>query len=179
MRTRQTLVYGIGAALLAGLAHGVLAQDAPTYYHFEVIMFTQPQSYSDEVFDLESIEPSDMRSGPYKYSTRAASKLRQTADKLAASGRFVPFYHKAWSQAGVERRKAPVVPVSDSYDNVTVDGAFRVHRDRYLYFEIDLVLDDAGGERVQIKQTRKMRSKQLHYIDHPHIGILAIAYPLS
>ena len=57
-------------------------------------------------------------------------------------------------------------------------------RGRYLHLTLDLVLDGAGepGEPPQqyvLRQTRRMRSNERHYIDSPKFGVIAVITPVG
>jgi len=60
-----------------------------------------------------------------------------------------------------------------------VEGVVKVDRSRYLHLQPDLLLS-SGAEQPQyrLQQSRRMKSKELHYLDHPRFGILAIIRPL-
>lgn len=76
-----------------------------------------------------------------------------------------------------------------------VDGTVRVVLGRYLHFYTDLAYrlpinisveseeNPLGRERIladfEVKSHRKMRSKELHYIDHPLLGILVEIRPVE
>jgi hypothetical protein len=51
-------------------------------------------------------------------------------------------------------------------------------RGRYLHLTLDLALQPAGSsERYILRQTRRMRSTERHYIDHPKFGVIAVITP--
>ena len=80
--------------------------------------------------------------------------------------------------------KAPIKPSQDW----TIDGLFNVHLNHYLYITADLNIADmslaeqaskslAKGEPVPIKsirfsQNKRVISKEIHYFDHPYIGMI-------
>ncbi len=81
------------------------------------------------------------------------------------------------------------VPASDSG---AVDGIVRVHRSRYLHVLVDLLYTrpaepGAGAADtladvpkpvlVRMTQTRRMRSRELYYYDHPLFGVLVKIIP--
>ena len=57
----------------------------------------------------------------------------------------------------------------------------RLHRSRYLHVEPDLwfMSNAADGQPywVRINQNRRMRSEELHYLDHPLFGLLVRLTP--
>ena len=58
-------------------------------------------------------------------------------------------------------------------------GLVRVTRGRYLHFETDLVVDTGAEGPVRTNQSRRMRSDEVHYIDHPRLGILVRIDPYT
>lgn len=80
--------------------------------------------------------------------------------------------------------KAPLKPAQDW----TIDGLFNVHLNHYLYITVDLNIANmslaeqaskslAKGEPVPIKsirfsQNKRVISKEIHYFDHPYIGMI-------
>ena len=90
-----------------------------------------------------------------------------------------------------EAEQNPGLP--DQTDQARLEGRLKVSLKRYLHLDIDLVvrklMQDAGtsnqnnwrdsfislGPRYQafrVQSHRRMRSGKLHFIDHPHIGLL-------
>jgi len=52
----------------------------------------------------------------------------------------------------------------------------RMSRGRFLHLNVDLLVrTDSGSYRVRSR--RKMSANQLHYLDHPLVGILARVTP--
>ena len=61
-------------------------------------------------------------------------------------------------------------------DGTRLSGLIRVTRGRFLHLDTDLLLkgqDSVQSYRVQL--TRRMRSEELHYVDHPKLGIIVRA----
>ncbi len=81
--------------------------------------------------------------------------------------------------------------------NARLDGRITVSVDRYLHFKVDLLYDAAheevdqgslfsifnafGRERpphlFRMQQSRRLRSGELHYFDHPRFGMIALVTP--
>lgn len=75
----------------------------------------------------------------------------------------------------------------------SVSGKVKVTLGRYLHIYTDLLykkpasfqtpipvsLEDSRFSEFQIKSHRRMRSKELHYLDHPLLGILVMALPVE
>ena len=105
------------------------------------------------------------------------------------------------NQSAQSQTSGPVPPLaghtpvtSDNED--TFDGDIKLSVSRYLHADIDLIFQQPATEipannnesslatsqpvatrRFELRQTRRMRSKTLHYIDHPLYGVFLIITP--
>ncbi len=62
----------------------------------------------------------------------------------------------------------------------TVNGTIKVRLGRFLHMDAKLVFTDMEtGQGFRLSQNRKMRSRELHYIDNPRFGILTRILPLE
>lgn len=63
---------------------------------------------------------------------------------------------------------------------VTVSGTIKVRLGRFLHMDTLLVYTDKEtGQSYRLKQSRKMRSRELHYIDNPRFGLLTRILPIE
>jgi len=63
---------------------------------------------------------------------------------------------------------------------LTVSGTIKVRLGRFLHMDTLLVYTDAEtGASYRLKQSRKMRSRELHYIDNPRFGLLTRILPIE
>ncbi|WP_423186591.1 CsiV family protein [Alishewanella sp. d11] len=56
-----------------------------------------------------------------------------------------------------------------------LDGLFKLHLDHYLFVNTDFNLRRLVGESlhsINVKQSRRVISGEIHYLDHPHLGII-------
>lgn len=59
-----------------------------------------------------------------------------------------------------------------------LDGTVRVHLARYLHADVDLVYHHENAETpFRLSTSRRMRSGELHYLDHPVYGVLIKVVP--
>lgn len=66
-------------------------------------------------------------------------------------------------------QRQPVPP-----DQPLLDGTVSLSISQFPHLAVDLVyLDKDTGLPVQLRETRRMRSGELHYLDHPRFGVLA------
>ncbi|MET0014413.1 MAG: CsiV family protein [Sedimenticola sp.] len=123
---------------------------------------------------------------------RESHRLSADARRLKRSGdRLQPLVHLAWRQPGFPREMAlPVYLRSsarDIYDQPLLEGTVTISLGRYLHADLDLLLrqqspySSAGDSLLEQKMAghrfqahRKMRSGELHYLDHPLLGALIL-----
>ena len=130
----------------------------------------------------------------FRLVSRAALSLNDTWGALRRSARYRPILHAGWRLRGGPRsstRPARLTAhLGNDRDGPVVYGNVRVSLARYLQIELDLlytrpppVTDDAAAPadaiptRFRLIAERRMRSRELHYIDHPMFGVLVLVTP--
>ena len=122
---------------------------------------------------------------------RASLAYGGLVSRMARSGQFRPLVHMGWRQPGLSKTEAVPVKVSGassaSPEASEVRGTLRLYRTRYLHLEANLVLakpgaayaasNANGATRFLLRESRRMRSGELHYLDHPLFGMLVRATP--
>lgn len=64
--------------------------------------------------------------------------------------------------------------------STTVNGTLKVRLGRFLHLETHLVYTDAERQTsYTLYQSRRMRSRELHYVDNPRFGLLARIVPIE
>jgi hypothetical protein len=59
-------------------------------------------------------------------------------------------------------------------------GQIKITRGRFLHLDTDLMLrGSASNQTYRIRLNRRMRSNELHYVDHPKLGIIIRATPVA
>ncbi|MDG2276422.1 MAG: CsiV family protein [Pseudomonadales bacterium] len=109
-----------------------------------------------------------------------------------------PIFHKKWRQATPDRQNPVGLRVDAPESRPRLHGTIDVSVSRYLHFNADLwyTTSDLGQEPrvfsadgtslaatptvrfMHIAERRRLRSRELHYIDHPKIGIIVRIDPL-
>jgi len=131
------------------------------------------------------------------------NSLEKYISKLEKSNRYNVLTHKAWRQTGLDAESAIEIYI-DSSENITslnnthsnipanIKGTIKIILGRYLHIYTDMIYqrpdsstpnelsaDNKGYKEYLIKSHRRMRSNELHYIDHPLVGILVMAHPVE
>lgn len=107
---------------------------------------------------------------------------------LAAEADRIPEIIK---DTGVEPAGSTMVAVQQA---IRLDGTLRLILSRYLHLEADIIYRAAETRQedsfftlfrseqpeypgYRLKETRRMRSREMHYLDHPMFGIIALVTP--
>ena len=107
-------------------------------------------------------------------------KLTSIEDTLKRSRNYQPLAHFGWTQPGYARGELHYMPIDGLLPPSTgLTGQISLSRGRYLHLTLELAYDspEDGGSRMVLRQTRRMRSNERHYIDHPKFGVIAIITP--
>jgi hypothetical protein len=107
-------------------------------------------------------------------------KLTAIADTLKRSRNYQPLAHFGWTQPGFARGEPRYMSIDGIVPPSTgLSGQIALSRGRYLHLTLELTYDspEEGGDRMVLRQTRRMRSNERHYIDHPKFGVIAIITP--
>ena len=110
----------------------------------------------------------------------ARYKLTALEESLRRSRNYRPIAHFGWTQPGFPRNDARYFPINSLIpESSGVTGQIALSRGRYLHLTLDLLFEppDEPGQRFVLRQTRRMRSTERHYIDHPKFGVIAVITP--
>ncbi|MGB5614584.1 MAG: CsiV family protein, partial [Sedimenticolaceae bacterium] len=173
MKTKRTRYPLFGLLLLGLLAAGPLAADG-NVYDIEIVVFERPGGGGGEFWPADPGMP-DRGAALGRLEDRAVAgkSLGPMAYSLKKKGMII-HDHLAWRQKPGGRNSDTWYWMGDG----RLSGLIRVTRGRYLHLDTDLVLIDSNtGQPYRIKLHRRMRSDELHYVDHPRLGILIRARP--
>jgi hypothetical protein len=171
------------------------APAAAAQYDLELIVFTQPQQLAgNESPPALSPQPPPLPLDlPITLLPADDYRLHGPAQAIRQDARYRLLLHAAWRQEGLEKNRAFAVPVhrlAGADAAPQLQGTVQLILSRYLHLEAHLQFDpeatidgdafDLGllNRRVyQMDETRRMRSRELHYLDHPKFGLLILIMP--
>jgi hypothetical protein len=187
------------ATALMGLSGAAMAQTTPIVYDVELIIFQNmqsngtPEDWSLEEQMAQSEKPvltaedeAPVTDAPGEADTglerkplaREQFKMTALAAQLQRSRAYKPLAHFGWSQVGTPLNATTPLPLGDLLPAGAVTGSAALALGRYLHLTLDLTFQPEGGtQRYVLRQTRRMRSKERHYIDHPQFGVIALVTP--
>ena len=118
-------------------------------------------------------------------------RLNGISNGLRQSSAYAVVFHKAWRQPAYDNARAVGYPVYTAAGNGrNIEGTVRLTRERFLHMDTDLLMmsEDSRNDVVDInapytapvyalREKRRIRSRVLHYFDHPHFGMIATVTP--
>lgn len=153
---------------------------AGPWYTVELLFFASEDVTSRQSQSLRSRQPlpDTTLATPLSLGSDQVQSLGPDSHNLAGvwqelrvSGQYRPLRHVAWRQVGTSSSRAPVVRLGDD-PAATVYGTVKMVRTRFLHLHLDLLVDDGEGQYL-VRERRKMSPGELHYFDHPSVGVLA------
>lgn len=119
---------------------------------------------------------------PRLYSAVPANKLRlkKEVQKIADNPAYTLLAHYGWYQEEGKSRLLRFEGFDEESQalpdtTIDLDGTIRVSKGRYYYVSLDLLLPP----HFALKETRRVRKDEIHYIDHPAFGLLVLVHPLK
>lgn len=171
--------------LLMAAAVPAPAQET-TWYKIEMILFTELDSSGGEAefWPDDPGQPPVLDAVPLSLGGPRVQALDPTAYRLSGiwsalkrSRDYRPVRHLAWQQPGLPARSAPLVAIGEGPE-APIQGTAKVSVSRFLHLNLDLLLRQ-GGRSYRMTASRRMRSSELHYLDHPLFGALVLITPLT
>lgn len=127
--------------------------------------------------DAEAVDPAASEA-PFPKLAADRLKLNAIYDTLKRSRAYQPLAHLGWTQPATDRASTHFVSLNALGLDDGVAGRAALARGRFLHLTLDLTLQIPGDDtRYVLKQTRRMRSTEMHYIDHPRFGVVALITP--
>ncbi len=201
MTTRTGFLRAVTAILGLALAQASAQEAAPIVYDVELVVFRNldgnatPEDWALEAREGEKEVPltvqdaeeapviavplgTGMSSSGRQALSRDRYRLTNIAASLQRSRGYRTVAHFGWSQVGSPLNAAVAEPIDSLVPPGTVSGSAALARGRYLHLTLDLDFEpEPGGQRYVLRQTRRMRSTERHYFDHPHFGVIALVTP--
>ena len=133
-----------------------------------------------------------LQQNSYRWLDASALQLQAEARRIRRAPNLQVIWHGRWMQPTPARDAGEplllqVGPQSNSLH--ALEGTLQITLGRYLHFQAELWHPAQGppasesGEQgafpyVTLNQSRTMRSGELHYLDHPEIGVLVRIDPV-
>ncbi len=167
--------------ILLFLLFSVPAVAGDKTYDVELILFERSGGGNQEAWpanpgspDMQNTRSLEKGTGPFSVQPTSEWRLKNEAARLRATGGMTPLIHLAWRQPVASDKDAETIRLRSSSAG-KLEGTVKVSLGRYLHVDLDLLLD----QRYRLQTHRRMRSGELHYIDHPLMGALVLISPVD
>jgi len=137
----------------------------------------------DEPEPFSASTPAPTTTSSFPALAPARFKLTGIYDTLRRSRNYQPLAHFGWTQPGFPRDDAKYLTINSMVPAGSgIVGQVALSRGRYLHLTVDLVYDAPGAageptQRFVLRQSRRMRSNERHYLDSPRFGVIAVITP--
>lgn len=138
---------------------------------------------------------SQLEGRSYKFEPSSTFLLASEDGRLQRSNVYRVVFHRAWIQPVPDRDqlRPMLIQIRERPDAAPrIEGILGITRGRYLHLDTRLwyavdttstaSADPAiveGPAYMELREQRRMRSGELHYLDHPKLGVLARVDPIQ
>lgn len=177
-------------------------KEAPPTYNIEVIVFetlaqaSWTEEYWPELNELPSLDNATTFLETDKEPLMLTLSEKTMANKVWALNKkgYRVLFHQAWTQLGLPDKNAQQILIdSDTKYGSSLLGTVRFYKTRFAHVDFDLVIEKLIPHKVasyfsqrqkmppetlpnhwrfNLKESRKLNSGDLHYLDHPMFGVL-------
>jgi hypothetical protein len=178
----------------------VFRQPEPTGSDTELHPLDPPAPQASQVVSLR--QPQAGTGQPYTMLGSGDLKLGSVYKSLQDSQRYEPLLHIGWRQPGLAGNQTASVALPPNWQpwadgaRPPLYGLVRFQQDRFLHVAVDLryyqpssetVVTAGGGAASDAmpaptyvhQQSRRIRTGELHYLDHPTLGVIVQVRPLA
>lgn len=166
-------------------------------------------SYNDMLNNTKEVKPKSVKPDPhYKQIEWKGAKLASNLERLQKNSNFRVLVNKRWKQTGLDREHAFNIALNSSgleseaetatsepaetiqINESFIKGNVKLIMSRYLHFNVNLQyirpqtvqigeITEIQNMVLPVVNERRMRSKEVHYIDHPLVGVVVLATPFK
>ena len=156
---------------------------------------------------VDTMIPGLDQAKPVADSNDATTDIGKAVAVLETNDKYQVLTHKRWVQTADARSSSPVMRITDQAGDL--DGTVVFYMSRFLHVDVDLLLKDQPGQKTEtvsandvqpvavsssaadattsnnqelvfrIDESRRIRSSQMNYFDHPKFGVLLIITPME
>lgn len=176
-----------------------------SWYSIEYIVFennalnNQPlEVWNKEAFqmpaDAIALEPSSGKKSFSSLSTQQ-QQLHGVYRRLEQLSSYTPIAHGGWVQPVQNKQERKSVSIMHQAGTHRIEGTLTFHRERFLHLKVDLQLSEmlplainynyaadtttSASTLYRLQETRRIKTSQSNYFDHPRFGVLAIVEKIN
>ena len=155
---------------------------APRWFEIELVVFENSDSHwMDSEQWPDDVEPPSF-DGVLELAQQKkleTKRLEGVAKRISRSSKYKLLMHTGWLQSVKPRDEAVGVRLTKTIGDNRLDGIVKISVERYLHVNIDLLYQKGSGDfkSYKMKSKRRIRSKEIHYFDHPLVSVLVLVTP--
>jgi hypothetical protein len=113
----------------------------------------------------------------------AQFRMNNVEDSLRKGKTYQTLAHIGWTQPGYLMGTSQKLSLQNYLpgflpEGIALSGEATLSRGpRLLHLFLDLTYQAPDGQRYVLRETRRMRSTEKHYFDHPYFGVIALLTP--
>jgi len=173
---------------VSGMPLASIAEDSASLYAVEVLVFknlhsiTENDEYLVDEDGNNSDTPNIENALIPQNMPKDNSELTAAAEKMQASGDYEILSHQRWLQnVDIKTETQPIRIATSKEITPSLDGAITFFISRFLHLDIDLALSDNASSFLssdtvsnsyRIKDTRRIKTAEINFFDHPNFGVL-------
>ncbi|AFJ01806.1 Protein of unknown function (DUF2803) [Methylophaga frappieri] len=174
---RHALAIATALITFAGPAY------AQQWYQVEVVVFEQLNANTDEAWPTMPVgNTTDLtpRSATNRIQPAQRGELSGIAERLRNSAGYRVLSHEAWQQSALGRNASQPVQI----EGERLTGKIHIYKSAYLHSVLDLWLTSGSTtfeaqQYPNLNESRRIRSQELHYFDHPRFGAILQLKPIA
>ena len=145
-----------------------------------------PFQMPDNAIELDSLSKKKAFS-PLRVNQQQLHGVYKRLEKLSS---YTPIAHGGWLQPLKQKEKLNAIQITHQAGSLQLEGTLTFHRGRFLHLNVDLQLSEMmplpmNGNYLtnsviqpatlyRLKETRRIKTSNSYYFDHPRFGVLAI-----
>jgi len=204
--THSRFLSSIAATVfLLNSAYALAEANDAAWYSIEYIVFentplsNQPlEPWSKEPFQMPAdaidLTPLSRKKAFSSLSTQQ-QQLHGVYRRLEKLSSYTPIAHGGWIQPVTKKEKRKNVSITHQTGTHRLEGTLTFHRGRFLHLNVDLQLSEMlpltinnsyvtnnitqPSTLYRLKETRRIKTNQSNYFDHPRFGVLAIVEKIN
>jgi hypothetical protein len=173
--TRRDLLLGSAALVAVPATFDSAQAQAAARYSVEIVVFQQP-GLAPPAASVMTVPRAQSPAGRVDVLPSTEWQLGNVAGGLKRSAGYRVLGHAAWA-ASVPANGTLAARVEDVLPASGLSGAVAVQRGQYLFLRVELDYATPDGRVYQLRERRRVKFNERHYLDHPALGVIAVVSP--
>ncbi|GAB4392869.1 MAG: hypothetical protein Tsb005_08710 [Gammaproteobacteria bacterium] len=147
-------------------------------YRIDLLVFTHatPEAIHSENWSPYPKLPNYLQASVLSANTPASYALKPYANILNRQANYHVILSKTWQQTITGRKRR----IRITSHGQGLDGVLTLNQTNYINMDFNLLYQNGvSAYPIQLDTQRRMRPRELHYVDNPVLGVLVQATPIG